>query len=99
MRVCLGAIDDENDDDTLDRRCTDSDSKKRRLNTRELESDAPEDESETGDYDGDGAELTIGERSFKPLYFVSQWEEPGTKTKHVTVAIALPSGVGIGEFN
>ena len=63
------------------------------MNTKELELEAPKDVSETGDYDDDVAEFMIGERSFKPLYLASQWEEPGKKPKGVAFAIALPSGV------
>jgi len=47
---------------------------------------------------GAGAELTIGESFFKPLYIVGEWEEPGTKTKRLTLALVLPSGVNKSDF-
>ncbi|MEM6687231.1 MAG: hypothetical protein AAF617_15725 [Bacteroidota bacterium] len=37
-------------------------------------------------------------KTFVPLYLISQWQEPVTTTKRVTVAIILPSGVGVGAF-
>lgn len=36
---------------------------------------------------------------FCPLYLVSEWAEPGTTNKRLTVAINLPSGVGPGHFS
>ncbi len=46
-----------------------------------------------------GAELTLGEKFFKPLYLLSIWKEPGTMTKRVTAAVILPSGVETGDFS
>jgi len=47
---------------------------------------------------GAGAELTIGESFFKPLYLVGEWDEPGSKTKRLTLAIVLPSGFNKSDF-
>ena len=38
------------------------------------------------------------EKSFVPLYLISQWQEPETTTQRVTVAIILPSGIQAGSF-
>lgn len=48
--------------------------------------------------DGVGTELVLGERSFRPLYLISEWNEPATMTRRISVAILLPSGVGSGDF-
>jgi len=45
-----------------------------------------------------GAELIVKDSVFKPLYLIGEWEEPGTKTKRLTVAIVLPSGVNKSDF-
>lgn len=37
--------------------------------------------------------------SFQPLHLISEWVEPGTTTRRLTVAILLPSGVAIGQFS
>lgn len=34
----------------------------------------------------------------QPLHMISEWIEPGTTTKRLTVAILLPSGVLSGQF-
>lgn len=36
---------------------------------------------------------------FTPLFLRSQWVEPGSTTKMVTVAMVLPTGVGKGQFD
>ncbi len=44
--------------------------------------DASSDSDEEEKFDiGAWAELVSGDRSFKPLYLLSSWEEPGVKTK------------------
>ena len=55
-------------------------------------------EEEECDADGSGAELTIGDSFFKPLYLVGVWEEPATKTKRINVVIVLPSGIDKNDF-
>ena len=39
-----------------------------------------------------------GDKYFKPLYLVAEWQEQGTLTKRVTVVINLPSGVVVGDL-
>lgn len=36
--------------------------------------------------------------SFQPIYHFSNWVQPGTTTKRLTVAILLPSGISAGHF-
>lgn len=36
--------------------------------------------------------------TFIPLYLMSEWQEPRTTLKCLTIAIILPSGVGPGHF-
>lgn len=36
---------------------------------------------------------------FQPLHALSEWTEPGTTTKCVTVAVVLPSGIEPGKFS
>lgn len=36
---------------------------------------------------------------FQPLLILSDWVEPGTTTKRLTVAVLLPSGVTSGMFS
>lgn len=36
---------------------------------------------------------------FQPLHIISSWEEHGTTTKRLTLAILLPSGVCPGQFS
>lgn len=62
----------------------------------------PPDETETETSEaasGAGAELTISDGSFKPLSLFGVWEEPSTKTKRITVAVVLPSGVNKSDFS
>lgn len=46
-------------------------------------------------------EATYGDSSagFEPLHLLSEWVEPGTTTRRLTVAILLPSGVYPGHFS
>ena len=39
------------------------------------------------------AEVSFGPLELKPFYLLSKWAEPGTKTKRISVAVVLPSGV------
>lgn len=73
--------------------------KRRRLSVPAGPAIETEDENESLVHDGDGAELTIGEAFFKPLNIVGVWEEPGTKTKRISVVIVLPSGVNKHDFS
>lgn len=41
---------------------------------------------------------TITDCTFAPLYLISQWQEPGTTTARLTVAIILPSVIGADDF-
>jgi len=41
---------------------------------------------------------TLKDSIFKPLYIIGEWEEPGKKTKRLTIAIVLPSGVNRSDF-
>jgi len=45
-----------------------------------------------------GIELIVKDSYFKPLYIIGEWEEPETKTKRLTVALVLPSGVNRSDF-
>ena len=47
----------------------------------------------------DISESLSGHRLFRPLYLLSEWSEPGTTTKRITVAIVLPSGIETGNFS
>jgi len=44
-------------------------------------------------------EIVSRENGFKPLYLVSEWEEPGTIVMRIPVAFLLPSAVGTGMFS
>ena len=81
--------------EALGARNTDSGTKRRRQDSDLVVID----DSTNCKPDGSGAELTMGELVFKPLYLLAEWDELGNKTKHVTVAIVLPSGVGKGGFS
>ena len=37
--------------------------------------------------------------SFKPLYLISEWNEPETTNRRISIAILLPSGICSGEFS
>ena len=37
--------------------------------------------------------------SFKPLYLISEWNEPRTTNRRISVAILLPSGISCGDFS
>lgn len=43
-------------------------------------------------------EVVSPSKSFMPLALVSEWEEALTTTPMISVAIILPSGVGVGDF-
>ncbi len=49
--------------------------------------------------EGAGAELTMGDKFFKPLYLLPIWKEPGNMTKRIAAAVLLPSGVESGGFS
>lgn len=36
---------------------------------------------------------------FSPLHLISEWTEPGTTRRCISLAIVLPSGVGTGQFS
>ena len=40
-----------------------------------------------------------GRNNFQPLNLISVWDEPGTMTKRVTIAILLPCGIKTGSFS
>lgn len=42
---------------------------------------------------GAGTELLLDNNSFRPLYLLSEWVEPSSMLKRVTVSIILPTGV------
>ncbi len=54
--------------------------------------DDSDEEKDSGE-DGDGAELASGEKTFKPLFNVWQWEDPKSLDKMISVVFVLPSGV------
>lgn len=45
-----------------------------------------------------GADLAADDLSLKPLHLSSARIEPKTMTKRASLAVALPSGVGSGDF-
>ncbi len=67
-------------------RCNLGTSKKRRF------CDDSDEEKDSGE-DGDGAELVSGEKTFKPLFNVWQWEDPKSLDIMISVVFVLPSGV------
>ena len=72
--------------------------KKRRL----LEGNA-EISSEDGNSDDDicrvGSELFNHAKTFKQLYLLSVWTEPGTMTNRISAAIVISSGIESGGFS
>lgn len=54
-------------------------------------------ESESGDCKKDCGNCMVG--TFSPLHLVSVWIDPSIKSKCVSVAILLPSGVGPGGYS
>lgn len=48
--------------------------------------------------DGFVAEFITGGNTFKPLYLLTEINEQGNKTKHVTIAVTLPSAISKGWF-
>eukprot|EP00172_Hildenbrandia_rubra_P004243 Plantae.Rhodophyta-Hildenbrandia_rubra.ctg8188.p1 GENE.Plantae.Rhodophyta-Hildenbrandia_rubra.ctg8188~~Plantae.Rhodophyta-Hildenbrandia_rubra.ctg8188.p1 ORF type:complete len:223 (-),score=23.23 Plantae.Rhodophyta-Hildenbrandia_rubra.ctg8188:110-778(-) len=82
----------ERDIKPLNARCAADAGRKRRS------SEALERGGELAD-EGAGDELLLSPSSFKPLRLISCWIEQESLTKRATAAIALPSGVGAGQFS
>ena len=49
--------------------------------------------------DASGLGFLLGAHSFEPLHLLAEWEHPIHKTKMVTVAVLLPSGVSTGAWH
>lgn len=78
---------------------TEHDIKRRRLTFSPIARSATASSiSNDNDCAGAGAELTVGDLFFKPLYLIGEWQEPGSKTKRLTVVLILPSGVNKSDF-
>ncbi len=43
-------------------------------------------------------EVTEKVINFHPLHLIGTWEEPVTKTTHISVVVDLPSGVNKNDF-
>ena len=89
------------DEDALNRKCSDvkSPSRKTRF-CHALEANLEsEDECEEVEEVEDVSESLSGPRLFRPLYLLSEWSEPETKTTRITVAIVLPGGIETGNFS
>lgn len=83
----------------MNRKCTLPDfsnksSRKRRL----VDDEANESEEETDDDSSSGVELVVSSHGFRPMFLMSEWQEPRTMTKCLSIAIVLPSGVEAGGF-
>ena len=64
---------------------------------RTVEEEEETDNGDEGSEDGDDI-MPRGSMSFMPLTLISEWLEPKTMTKRVTVSINLPSGVSNTGF-
>lgn len=70
--------------------------KKRRMAPADESSDDEDDEIDIEEEKVESAHRH--HLSFVPLHLISVWQEPGTMTKCLSVAILLPSGIGEGDF-
>lgn len=94
--MSVSGVEDDSEAEALHRRCSTEkpqSARKRRLATVAIEVDDDDDEP------GAGGDVLLGEKAVKPLYLLSQWVEPGTMTKRLSVAIVLPSDIGQGHFS
>ena len=64
---------------------------------RTVEEEEEKDSGDEGSEDSDEI-MPHGSMSFMPLTLISEWLEPKTMTKRVTVCINLPSGVSNTSF-
>lgn len=91
--------DQSHDVPTLNRKCTVPFSTPSAGKKRRFQEDLDDSEVEDGIISLDGAgEIGTGERQWQPLSLISEWIEPKTMTKRVTVCINLPSGVSSDGF-